>query len=564
MPYMSAFNPCFLTLSSLARWRSIWKFPHARRHIGATDGFPSTFGNIYVCMNLLNLTNAPSASVPSPGRYHGSMSAAGSRTLSPGWRRKSAPGNENREVTTACPSFHVFRKFPDQLPEKPEAKKSAAYYEKRPEFGNRGPSKILLHFRKGLTFFLVIAACVIFYFLLLRIEDISVGVSKVIDVLKPILYGMVIAYLLNPIVKQIDRWLIPQLKKKMSLEKAKKVSRSVGVFAALVMLLALILALCNMLIPELYKSIRDMVQTLPGQISDMVTKITSIQKDTSPAGVMVRNLLEKGSDALQNWIKQDLLTKVNEVMSNLTVGIINFVSEILNFLIGLIVSVYILFSKETFSAQSKKIVYAVFRTDHANMILHLTKKSNEIFGGFIIGKIIDSMIIGVLCFFGLTILKMPYILLISVIVGVTNVIPFFGPYIGAIPSTILILLNDPIKGLYFLIFILVLQQLDGNVIGPKILGNSTGLSAFWVVFSILFGGGLFGFVGMIMGVPTFAVVYYIITMLINHLLEKKKLPLQTSEYGEKSYVDDSGRFVRENPEENDTAVKNGENKKERK
>ena len=297
--------------------------------------------------------------------------------------------------------------------EKPEEKKSAAYYEKRPEFGNRGPSKILLHFRKGLTFFLVIAACVIFYFLLLRIDDISVGVSKVIDVLKPILYGMVIAYLLNPIVKQIDWWLIPQLKKKMSQEKAKKVSRSVGVFAALVMLLALILALCNMLIPELYKSIRDMVQTLPGQISDMVTKIISIQKDTSPAGVMARNLLEKGSDALQNWIKQDLLTKVNEVMSNLTVGIINFVSEILNFLIGLIVSVYILFSKETFSAQSKKIVYAVFRTDHANMILHLTKKSNEIFGGFIIGKIIDSMIIGVLCFFGLTLLKMPYILLIS-------------------------------------------------------------------------------------------------------------------------------------------------------
>ena len=284
---------------------------------------------------------------------------------------------------------------------KPEEKKSAAYYEKRPEFGNRGPSKILLHFRKGITFFLVIAACVIFYFLLLRIEDISVGVSKVIDVLKPILYGMVIAYLLNPIVKQIDRWLIPQLKKKMSQEKAKKVSRSVGVFAALVMLLALILALCNMLIPELYKSIRDMVRTLPGQISDMVTKIISIQKDTSPAGVMARNLLEKGSDALQNWIKQDLLTKVNEVMSNLTVGIINFVSEILNFLIGLIVSVYILFSKETFSEQSKKIVYAVLRTDHANMILHLTKKSNEIFGGFIIGKIIDSAIIGVLCFFGL-------------------------------------------------------------------------------------------------------------------------------------------------------------------
>ncbi len=448
--------------------------------------------------------------------------------------------------------------------EQPEEKKSAAYYEKRPEFGNRGPSKILLHFRKGLTFFLVIAACVIFYFALLRINDISAGISKLVDVLKPILYGFAIAYLLNPVVKQIDRWLIPQLKKKMTLEKARRVSRSVGVLASLVMLLALILALCNMLIPELYKSIRDMVYTLPGQISDVVEKITSIQTDKSPAGIMARNLLEQGSDALQNWIKQDLLTKVNEVMSNLTVGVISFVNEILNFLIGLIVSIYILFSKETFSAQSKKIVYAVFRTNHANMILHLTKKSNEIFGGFIIGKIIDSMIIGVLCFLGLTILKMPYILLISVIVGVTNVIPFFGPYIGAIPSAILILLNDPIKGLYFLIFILVLQQLDGNVIGPKILGDSTGLSAFWVVFSILVGGGLFGFVGMIMGVPTFAVIYYIITMLINHMLEKKKLPLLTSQYGEKSYVDDYGRFVEENPKADETAIKNGENKKERK
>lgn len=448
--------------------------------------------------------------------------------------------------------------------EQPEEKKSAAYYEKRPEFGNRGPSKILLHFRKGITFFLVIAACVIFYFALLRINDISAGIAKLLDVLKPILYGLAIAYLLNPIVKQVDRLLIPQLKKKMALEKAQKLSRGVGVLVSLIMLLALILALCNMLIPELYKSIRDMVYTLPGQISDVVEKITSIQTDKSPAGIMVRNLLEQGSDALQNWIKQDLLTKVNEVMSNLTVGVINFVSEILNFLIGLIVSIYILFSKETFSAQSKKIVYAVFRTDHANMILHLTKKSNEIFGGFIIGKIIDSLIIGVLCFFGLTILKMPYILLISVIVGVTNVIPFFGPYIGAIPSAILILLNDPIKGVYFLIFILVLQQLDGNVIGPKILGNSTGLSAFWVVFSILIGGGLFGFVGMIMGVPTFAVIYYIITMLINHMLEKKKLPLLTSRYGEKSYVDDYGRFVEENPKTEESAIKNGENKKERK
>ena len=273
-----------------------------------------------------------------------------------------------------------------------------------------------------------------------------------------------------------------------------------------------------------------MVQTLPGQISDMVTKIISIQKDTSPAGVMARNLLEKGSDALQNWIKQDLLTKVNEVMSNLTVGIINFVSEILNFLIGLIVSVYILFSKETFSAQSKKIVYAVFRTDHANMILHLTKKSNEIFGGFIIGKIIDSMIIGVLCFFGLTILKIPYILLISVIVGVTNVIPFFGPFLGAIPSFFLILLVDPIQSLYFLLFVLALQQLDGNVIGPKILGESTGLSSLWVIIAILVGGSFFGVAGMFFGVPVCACLYSLVAFLVDRRLAEKDLPVETEHY----------------------------------
>lgn len=190
------------------------------------------------------------------------------------------------------------------------------------------------------------------------------------------------------------------------------------------------------------------------------------------------------------------------------------------------------------------------------MLLHLTIKSNEIFGGFIIGKIIDSAIIGVLCFVGLSMLKMPYTLLVSVIVGVTNVIPFFGPYIGAIPSAVLIMLTDPKMGIYFILFILVLQQLDGNVIGPKILGDSTGLSAFWVVFAILLGGGLFGVIGMILGVPTFAVIYYIINMLINHMLEKKKLPIDTAAYGEMSYVDADGTYV--HSDDNETNKEKGE------
>ena len=411
---------------------------------------------------------------------------------------------------------------------------SAPYYVKRPQFGKEGPSKLRQEFSRGMTMFLVIMACVVLYFALLRLDSITNAVSMVIDVLKPILYGMVIAYLLNPIVKQVDRILVPRLEKYMQKNRAKKCSRGIGVILSLVFLFALITALCNMLIPELVKSIRDLIITLPGQLNNVVDWFNHLQASDTAMGILMRNALEEGTTTLQNWLRTDLMPQVNTIMSNLTVGVLNILNEVLNCLIGLIVSVYLLFSKEQYSAQCKKMTYAFLKTNHANMLLHLTKKSNEIFGGFIIGKIIDSAIIGVLCFIGLSLIKMPYTLLVSVIVGVTNVIPFFGPYIGAIPSAFLILLSDPKKGLYFIIFILVLQQIDGNVIGPKILGNSTGLSPFWVVFSILIGGGMFGFVGMIMGVPTFAVIYYIISMITSQRLERKNLPLTTGDYGVKS------------------------------
>ncbi len=420
---------------------------------------------------------------------------------------------------------------------------SAPYYVKRPQFGKEGPSKLRQEFSRGMTMFLVIMACVVLYFALLRLDSITNAVSMVIDVLKPILYGMVIAYLLNPIVKQVDRILVPRLEKYMQKNRAKKCSRGIGVILSLVFLFALITALCNMLIPELVKSIRDLIITLPGQLNNVVDWFNHLQASDTAMGILMRNALEEGTTTLQNWLRTDLMPQVNTIMSNLTVGVLNILNEVLNFLIGLIVSVYLLFSKEQYSAQCKKMTYAFLKTNHANMLLHLTKKSNEIFGGFIIGKIIDSAIIGVLCFIGLSLIKMPYTLLVSVIVGVTNVIPFFGPYIGAIPSAFLILLSDPKKGLYYIIFILVLQQIDGNVIGPKILGNSTGLSPFWVVFSILIGGGMFGFVGMIMGVPTFAVIYYIISMITSQRLERKNLPLTTVHYGVKSYVNEKGEFI---------------------
>ncbi|MCI8797628.1 MAG: AI-2E family transporter [Dorea sp.] len=426
-----------------------------------------------------------------------------------------------------------------------------AHYSNPLKFGKGGPSKLRQQFSRGMTYFLVVAASLLFYFALLRLTSLSESIEAVIGVLKPVIYGCVIAYLLNPVVKQVDKYMVPLLQKKMTKpERAEKVSRAAGILAAIVLLMVIIVTLCNLLIPELYSSVRDLVVTMPKQLNDIVSELSEMELDESTTSTIIKTGLKEGTDMLLNWLRTDLMGKANELMSNLTVGVLNILSEVFSAVIGIIVSIYILFSKELFVRQSKKCVYALFSARHANLLLHLTTKSNEIFGGFVIGKIIDSAIIGILCFIGLTILKMPYALLVSVIVGVTNVIPFFGPYIGAVPSTILIMIDTPIKGIYFIIFILLLQQFDGNILGPKILGDSTGLSAFWVIVAILLGGGLFGFVGMVMGVPSFAVMYYIVQMLINSHLERKNLPTGSEYYDTMSYVDDAGVYYHSEETEN--------------
>ncbi len=424
------------------------------------------------------------------------------------------------------------------------SEKKSGYYINQPNFGDQGPSKLRQQLNRGMTAFVVIILCMLCFFVLLRMDDISKVLKLIFNILRPIIYGLAIAYLLNPIVKTVERYLKPWVEKRFpNFKKTQKLCRGIGIVAALVVMLAVISTLFNMLIPELYKSIRNLALTLPGQINEALRNLTVLMSQDTTLGKFFTTFLTEATTFFQNWMRTDLLSQVNDFMSHLTEGVFNVVNEVMNAVIGIIVSVYVLYSKEKFSMQSKKIIYALFKPSHANMILHLSIKSNTIFGGFIIGKIIDSAIIGVLCFVGLSILDMPYTVLVSVIVGVTNVIPFFGPYIGAIPSAILIMLSDPKMGIYFILFILVLQQLDGNVIGPKILGDSTGLSAFWVMFSILLGGGLFGFVGMILGVPTFAVFYYIVNMLINNKLEKRKLPIETDCYDKMSYVDSDGTYV---------------------
>lgn len=418
------------------------------------------------------------------------------------------------------------------------------YYDKQPRLLKTKPSKIKEHMQKGMTAFIVIAAGLIFFFVLLRFSNISAFFSKIANVTLPIIYGFVIAFLLNPIMKFIERNLYKPVSKVIKKQNAaKKFCKAVGVFGSMILGILIIVALLNMLIPELYKSISGLVVSLPRDIERWIAQLNAMGEGNTTVQKIIQEALIQGSEWLENWVKTDLLAQSDVLLGKVTGGVISVVNAVVDILVGVMTSIYILFSKEKFISQGKKIVYAFMRPKHANILIHIGRKANEIFSGFIIGKIIDSAIIGVLCFVGMSLIKLPHTLLVSVIVGVTNVIPVFGPYIGAIPGIVLIFLSNPMQGLYFALFVLALQQLDGNVIGPAILGDSTGLSPFWVIFSIVVGGGLFGVLGMIVGVPTFALIYYIFRMFLKQKLEHRNLPTETEAYNDASYVDDEGYFI---------------------
>ena len=247
----------------------------------------------------------------------------------------------------------------------------------------------------------------------------------------------------------------------------------------------------------------------------------------------IGDLMEEGLNLLEEYIDYD----ESKMMTTITSSVLSIGKIFINLIIGAFVSIYVLLSKEVFKGQAKKLICGIFRPDYANIILEISRKSGDIFYGFIIGKMIDSIIIGIICYIGCLFMKMPYPILVSVIIGVTNIVPVFGPYIGAIPTVLIIFLTEPKKGIYFLIFILILQQIDGNLIGPKILGDSTGISSFWVVFAVVLGGGYFGFWGMVIAVPIVAIIYYITGKLARFLVIKRGFPEETEEYISLDHID---------------------------
>ena len=392
----------------------------------------------------------------------------------------------------------------------------------------------------GVTALAVLLLLVAAVFVVIRWSLVAALGAKIAHILAPVIYGAVFAYLLNPVYNRVQAAVMKLTKDIIPDEKGRKrLGGFLGTLASMCLLVAVVVGLISMLIPQLISSIRGVMETLPSSINNLEIWLEKILADNPDLEQQVMQHYGAAADYLQNWLTNVVVPNIYRIIGSVSSGVVLVVRAVFDILIGLIVMVYLLNMKEKLLAQAKMIIYGVFRLKIANKVIEEGRYVHQVFGGFIIGKLLDSLIIGLICFVLLGFANMPYVLLVSVIVGVTNVIPFFGPFIGAIPSAFLILLSDPMKCLYFLIFVLLLQQFDGNILGPKILGDSTGLSSFWVLFSILLFGGLMGFVGMIIGVPTFAVMYRLVTEFTTWRLGKKALSGNLNEYDRLNYIDET-------------------------
>ena len=384
----------------------------------------------------------------------------------------------------------------------------------------------------GLTAFFVLAAASLVNILANNFYTVQQIFSFIIQILMPIIYGAVLAYLMSPVYNLAVKYIGKIHYTFMRKEASHRFSGFFGTIASLLCLFFLTSGLVSMLIPELVKSVLSLYVSLPDTINQSYDNLTVILQRFPD----VRPYVEKAYEELSNFFTgkpdntQAIFSHLQNLAAFFTNGIWNTVTIVKNILIGLIVMVYLLNLKGVLKRQFRKLLFALFSRKKAKNIIEEMQYVHHVFGGFILGKIIDSIIIGILTFFVLSIMRMPYTLLVSVIVGVTNVIPFFGPFIGAIPCFFLILLTSPVQSLYFAVTILIIQQIDGNIIGPKVLGDSTGLSSFWVLFSILLFGGLFGFVGMIIAVPFWAVIMNGMRRYMDKRLQKKALPTSSSAY----------------------------------
>ncbi|WP_251209512.1 AI-2E family transporter [Acetatifactor aquisgranensis] len=376
------------------------------------------------------------------------------------------------------------------------------------------------YWKLGITIFASLSATVCFFFLIFRFGEIRAALGIIRSALQPLFVGIALAYVLCPVEKRLERLL----------GRAKglgRFARPISVLLTMIAALAILVLFCALVVPQLVDSISGLVRDLPKLLETQLEKLNRYLKSDNDAAAAVMQMIESSENSLLAWIRTNLLATVSTVATS----ILSMGSALINTVVSVVVTIYLLLGREHYLAQCRKLFLSVSRNERFNRaVFEALTQTNRIFNGFISGKLLDSLIVGIICFVCLSLLRMPYALLISVIVGMTNIIPMFGPFIGAVPSAFLLLLVSPMKCLIFLVFIIILQQVDGNIIGPRILGNSTGLSALYVTVAMLLFGKLMGFFGMIVGVPLFATLYYIVKRLAEYSLRKQGLPADTKEY----------------------------------
>ena len=398
----------------------------------------------------------------------------------------------------------------------------------------------------GVTALVVLAIAVLFNFLLNNNLAIRTAIVKLIKILLPIILGFVFAFLVNPLMKWFevsvfsifdknapDRVLLPKWKKNLY--------RILAMVFSYLVILVLTACFIVAVIPQISESIINISVLFPKYKENFMIWFDGLTRKYPEIYKYLGNYIKENEEIIDNWTDTTFVPWLTTMASKSSVYLLTFFKALKDIVIGFIVSIYVLSKKELFKGQAKKIVYSVFNVKNGNIVIKNVRMASDKFSGFIIGKIVDSLIIGILCFIGCSIIRIEYPVLIALIIGVTNIIPFCGPIIGAIPCLLLLLVINPVHALYFLIFVIILQQLDGNLIGPKILGSSTGISSFWVIFAITIFGGFWGIPGMIIGVPLMAVIYTLIQSILEITLKNKELSRDTNDYIYLDHIDNENK-----------------------
>ena len=396
----------------------------------------------------------------------------------------------------------------------------------------------------GITALSVIALGILFYFTILRSDNIIKIIGKILYIFRPLLYGIIIAFILTQSFNFFNRKFTKLLSKRSKdTIKVKKESKIISISISILILLLILFWIFYLLIPKLLISVVGIVEMLPDSIVKVESWLENILKGNPAIENIILTMINDSSKSILSYLSEGILPKMENIVTTVTVGLNGMYEFLRDFTIGIVFSVYLLINKNKYVSEMKKFIYTFLGIKKGNSLLQGARYSYKIFNGFIKGKLLTSVALGIVCYIAMILFKMPYAALISLIVAITNIIPFFGPIIGWVPGVILLLLINPIQALYFTIIIIVLQQIEGNILSPKIVGDSIGLSGFWVLFSIMIFGGIFGLVGMIIGVPIFAIFYHFASYQLKKYLTKKDLPSETADYEDLKYIDETTKKV---------------------